>query len=110
MGVHSVTITTNTTTKICDITKPRDYHVWLATLGAKGTWGGTTLTWKWSVDGGVNLYPITTAPGSAVTSTNDDSFDVELGISQTNTPASLYAVTTGGTGASITVLAVDNRG
>lgn len=110
MAKTQTTISTATTTLIMDIVKRPEYYVYQATIGVTGTFGGTTLTYFWSPDGGTTKYPITSAPGTAVSSTAADSFNVQLGTGKNNSDKTqLYITSTGGSGISITVTIEDNN-
>ena len=105
-----VVITSATTTLICNIVKRPEYYTYQATIGVTGTFGGTAVTYFWSPDQGTTKYPITSAPGTAVTSTAADSFNIQLGTGKNNTDhVTLYATTTGGSGINITIAVEDNN-
>lgn len=105
-----VNITTATTTLIGKVVRRRDADIWRGALFASGTFGGTTITWFWSHDGGTTKHPITSAPGTAVSTSAADSFNIELGTGDKNSDkVNLYATTTGGTGINLTVGVVDNN-
>jgi hypothetical protein len=110
MKQSTVTVTSATTTLIGTAVKRRDSLVWKGTLGATGTFGGTAITWFWSTDGGTTKYPITSAPGTAVSTSAADSFNIELNSGSHNTDrVTIYATTTGGAGISLTIQLMDNN-
>ena len=106
----AVTIASATTTLIGIVKKQRGLDIWRGSIGVAGTFGGTTVTFSWSPDGGTTKHPITTAPGTSVSITAATSFNIELGAGDKNSDGILlYATTTGGAGISITVQVVDNN-
>lgn len=98
-------------TYIADIVKKRDFYQWFGTFYASGTWGGGTITYKVSVDGGTTKIPLKDASGSSITSNADDNFTVNLTaadkLSQTT---KLYLTMAGSTSPSVTVTLDDNNG
>lgn len=99
-------------TYICDVHRRRGATQYDATLFANGTFGGGTIAWLWSPDGGTTKQPIKDMSGTAVTSTAADSFNVQFGNTTTNAASDqikIYATLTGSTSPSITVGVIDNR-
>lgn len=109
----TTTLATNATAFIGTLHKPRALTQWSATFYAKGTFGGGTLSWLWSDDGTtVSLLPLTDYSGTAITSTANDSFNVNFGNgSLNNDQPKFYGTLAGGSSlASITFGYYDNQG
>lgn len=105
-------ITTNVQTYICDIHRRKDTWVYIVTLYAAGTFGGGTISWNWSPDGGTTILPIKSAAGTAITSTANDSFNVQFGNGDDILSANqlkIYATMAGAISPVVTVGAIDNR-
>lgn len=110
MANFRTTITTNSTTAICTITKPRALTEWFATLNAFGTFGGGTLAYSISTDGGTTKVPMKDMSGTLYTTTANDAVNVATGVSNHNGfDPIIYAVLSGATTPSITVDVLDNR-
>lgn len=90
---------------------PRSQGTWEATVKAFGTWGSGTIAWSQSDDSAcsstVALYDQSTPP-TAVTSTADDMFNVNLGIDRDNYTY-LCATLSDSTNPDIDVIVKDNR-
>jgi hypothetical protein len=80
------------------------------TMYAQGTWGGGTLTWKISFDGGTTLIPMLDMTSVAVTLTSDGSFDRTLGNgNRGGVDPLIYASISGSTTPSLTIGVLDNN-
>jgi len=107
--------------KVTTITADGDYAIatvhrrnqassYMATVNAGGTWGGGTITWKASFDGGSTKYTLKDQSGADVTSLANDMFNVNMGNGTTLTDAPiLYASMSGSTSPSLTVTVVENN-
>lgn len=111
MALYTSTITGNgNTIVISGSHRRRDATDLLVTILTSGSHGGGTIAWNLSPDGGTTLIPITTSPGSAVTTTAATSFNVGLGNSSANSQnLSIVAVMSGSTSPSVTVRAYTNE-
>jgi hypothetical protein len=75
-----------------------------------GSWGGGTLAYYLSPDGGTTLIPLKDLSGNAITSNADDNVNVNLGnSSHNNDRLQLWGKMTGGTSSNITVAVYDNN-
>lgn len=111
MTKYAVTVTANQDYYICDINKKRDFYEWFATLLAYGTFGGGTLTYKISPDGGATKITLKDASGTNVTSAAEDNFTMNLTGSANNGDApELYVTMAGSAGANVNVVVYDNNG
>lgn len=107
---HTQTLTTNTDYQIATVKRRDGAEAYMATINAGGTWGGGTITWKVSFDGGSTKFTMKDESGSDVTSTADDMFNCNLGNGGGLTDAPIiYATLSGSAGASIVVTLVDNN-
>ena len=105
-------ITANGDYYVADVNKKRDFYEWFGTFLAYGTWGGATVTFKISPDGGTTKLALKDASGTDITSTADDNFTVNLaGGAANNDAPKLYASVTNATGTtSLRVVLYDNNG
>lgn len=104
-------ITANGTYYIADVNKKRDLVQWFGTFFGYGTFGGGTIAWEISPDGGTTKLPLLDASGNAITSTTNDNFTSNLAGGADNFDApKLYAIVTGATSPSINVILFDNNG
>ena len=89
----------------------RELNNFIATILAYGTFGGSTLNFYLSPDGGTTLIPITPAPGgTAATLTANGMLQLNIGHPSTNSDLfGIYAQLTGGSGATVTVASYDNN-
>lgn len=87
------------------VVKAREYPTWKGLFFAYGTFGGGTISWKWSPVGSTaTVLAMEDYTGTAITSTANDSFTGEFATGSKNTDRlRLYASLAGSTGASITV-------
>ena len=89
------------------IDSPVPYY---ATVDANGTWGGGTITWTISYDGGTTFSPVKDLTGVSVTSSANDNFPIELGRKgYPQTVPQLCATMAGSTTPSVTVRLMDNN-
>lgn len=111
MAKTSITLTAqNTATKVCPVRKAREHWMWLGTLTAQGTWGGSTLAWYVSFDSGVTLIPIKDITDTLVSFTSNASINIQLGTSRNNTDEpQIWAELSGGSGANLTVSVFDGN-
>lgn len=100
--ISSTTFTTNTTTLLCQIVRPRGLMDWKLMVSVFGTWGGGTMTFQISPDGGTTK--ITLDDGSSTVSlTANRVIDIHPGSrAQNDPPLLLYGTLSGSTGASLT--------
>lgn len=109
MSRHTSTITADGDTLIASVVKPRGANNWMATIYAYGTWGGGTITWKVSTDGGTTKIPMKTISGTSMTSNANDEFGTNRGNPGKNTETTnLYATMAGSSTPSVTVDVDDN--
>lgn len=110
MAKYTATLTTNTSAYVCQVIKARQYDSWRGLFFAYGTFGGGTVAWQWSPDGGTTKLAMNDFNGNAVVSTANDSFfaDMETG-DKNNDKVNLYATLTGATSPSLTVGVYDNN-
>lgn len=110
MSKYTNTLTEDATVYICDVHRRRDAWSWIATLYAVGTFGSGTIAWQWSPDGGTTKLALKDFSGVALTSTSNDSFNVQMGTGKNLTDnIKIYATLSGSTGPSITVGCFDNN-
>ena len=110
MAKQLVNITATGSTQIGTIMRRHDADMWFATFFAYGTWGGTTLSWQWSPDGGSTLLAMKDLGGNAVTSTANDSFNSEFGTGKHNSDKiTLWVTLASGSGISLNVGFYDNQ-
>lgn len=105
---HEATVSATGNTYLCDIVKPQKADNWLATVIATGTFGGTTLTFGVSVDGGSTVTPYS-ASTYTLSAVGAFSFTPFGDSSANSNPLQLYAIATGGSGINIGVTVLDNR-
>ncbi len=110
MANFRTTISADTAgTAICTVTKPRTLSMWMATINAYGTFGGGTLSYSLSTNGGTTKTQQKDLTGVAYTTTTADTINMELGVANHNgAEPILYAVLTGSTSPSITIDVEDN--
>lgn len=107
MSKYSVTISSNGDYKIGVAKRPNNLDLYMATIMVSGTWGGGTIAWKVSPDGGTTKLTMKDASGTAYASTADDNFTINLGNGDTESPQ-FYASLTGATSPSLTITVFDN--
>lgn len=111
MSKYSVSVTADGDTFVADVNKKRDFYEWFGTFIAYGTWGGGTITYKISPDGGTTKIPLKDASGSSITSNADDNFTINLAAGAKNSDApKLYVTMAGSTNPAVTVVLYDNNG
>lgn len=110
MANFRVTLTGNTTgTLLCYITKPRALTEYFATLNAYGTFGGGTLSYGISTDGGATIVTQKDLSGVAYSATSNDTVNIMMGVANHNgQEPRLYAILAGSTAPSITIDVEDN--
>lgn len=87
----------------------RHQPMWDGTIWAYGTFGGTTLTYQSSPDGGTTKVDMKDQSGSTRSSTANDTFNLSLNTGAANSDLiPIYATATGGAGISITIDVYDN--
>lgn len=110
MARYSATLTSDSTVYLCDVNKKRDFRDWLATIIAWGSWGGGTITWQISPDGGTTKLALKDISGNSQTSAADDNFTIELGAGRNLTDApKLYATLAGSTAPILNIVVYDNN-
>lgn len=83
---------------------------YIATILVNGTWGGGTITFSFSKNGGTTKIPVKDLTGTTVTSTADDNVNISTGTSHINTvELTLWATLAGATNPSLTLDVFDNR-
>lgn len=110
MAKQVVTITATGETQIGTIMRRPDALSWFGTFFAYGTFGGTTVNWQWSPDGGTTFLPLKDLGGVAVTSTSNDSFNAQFGTGKNNSDhITLWVNLVAGAGISLKVGFYDNQ-
>ena len=110
MAKYTTVLSGNTTgTLIVKALKPRDLNYWCATLNAYGNFGGGTLSYAISTDGGNTLVILKDYGGATYTATANDVVPIgPIGTGSTNSDAPLiYAVLSGATAPSLTIDVMD---
>lgn len=83
---------------------------WIGTVFIGGTFGGGTITFQSSPDGGTTKIPETNLSGAAFSMTTAGSVQVSLGNADvTANQIKLYAVMTGSTSPTVTATVFDNH-
>ena len=83
----------------------------MASINAFGTFGGGTLSYSISTNGGTTKTQIKDLTGIAYSTTTADCINVQFGVANHNgSEPTLYAVLTGSTNPSITIDVLDNIG
>lgn len=100
------TVTADGTYCFQPLSTPSAWSPYKMTIFADGTFGSGTIAWNLYNGSGYQVLKDLT--GTAVTSTSDDSFNVDLGFSQNN-PAKVCAVLSGATNPSIVIGMYDNN-
>lgn len=96
-------------TAIVTCTKPRTLTEWMATINAYGTFGGGTLSYKISTNGGTTKVAMKDISGSSYSATADDVINVATGVANNNGKEPIiYAVLTGSTNPNIVIDVMDN--
>lgn len=109
MAKATQTITTNGDTLIGSLGSASEQPFAIATLFAQGTWGGGTITWKISYDGGTTLINIKDNNGVVMTSSANDTFNISTGMTnKASDVIKIYATLSGATSPSLTVGFFDN--
>lgn len=104
-------ITVDGTYPIVYVHKPRNATEWVATINAYGTFGGGTLSYSISTDGGTTKTQMKDLTGTAYSTTTADAINVILGVPSNNVAARqtiLYAVLSGSTSPSLSIDVLDN--
>ena len=102
----------NQSSQICEIRKTRrDASFYINTIYVQGTFGGGTLAFYVSIDGGVTKIPLTSSPGgTGITLTANGTIGNQFGHPAANTQtATMWATITGATSPSVTVVVDDNN-
>lgn len=114
MTNYTQSITANGSYKVVDAYRRCDANNYECTLFAfapttGGAWGGGSIAWKASYDGGATLVPITDLTGISITQTSDMSFKcyIDTGTVPQN-GTQIYAVMTGATNPVLSVGLCDN--
>lgn len=111
MSKYTNTLAADGTAQIAFVKKPRSLTDWLGTFFVTGTFGGGTLAWQWSPDGGTTKLALKDLTGTAITSTAADSFNGTMGTASKNGEEPiLYATLTGSTNPSLTFGVFTNEG
>lgn len=100
----------NTYKYLCTIRKKRDLVNWMGAMLAYGTWGGGTVTWYISPDGGTTKIPWKDISGNSYSATADDNFTTNWGRGSTNNDMpQIYVGIGAATNPSITIECYDNN-
>lgn len=110
MSKQVQSLTTNTSVFLGNVVRPRNFDEWKGLFFVYGTFGGGTVSWLWSPDGGITKLAMTDYTGTAITSSANDSFkaNFETG-SDNNDRIQLYATLSGGSNSNLTVGFYDNH-
>lgn len=110
MANYRTTISANTTaTAIVTVHKPRTLTEWVATINAYGTFGGGTLSYLLSTDGGVTKTTMKDLTGIIYSTTSADNINVNLGVANHNGyEPIIYAALSGATNPAINIDVLDN--
>lgn len=104
------TFTADGAKQIGVVHRRRDAPNFVATILAYGTWSSGTIAYSLSPDGGTTKVPLKDLTGSAITSSADDSVNVQLGNGSTNSDEiSIWGTLSGSSSPSITISFYDNR-
>ncbi len=108
---YTATINTqNTTVYLCTIKKKRDLGSWLGAMLIYGTFGGGTVTWYISPDGGITLIPWKDISGSTYVSKVNENFTTNWGNGSTNSDMPQIYIGIGtATNPNITIDCYDNN-
>lgn len=111
MAKYTTTLTAqNTYAYLCTIKKKRDLVNWEGYMLAYGTFGGGTVTWYLSPDGGTTKIAWKDISGNSYTSTADDNFATMWGRGSTNNDMpQVYVGIGAATSPSITIACYDNN-
>ena len=111
MAKYTATLTTaSASTFVCNVNKKRDFEFWQATFFAWGTFGGGTVNWLISPDGGITQIAMYDASGTPYTSTANDDFTATLGGGGAlGDQIQVYATLTGSVGATVNLAVFDNN-
>lgn len=115
MATTLTTLTANTAgTVIGYMQRNQSATEYVATLAAYGTFGGGTLSYAISPNGGTTLITLKTSAGSAYSTTSNDLIEYRGGTPTPYAPQSqgqeaLYAVLTGATSPNINIKVMDNQ-
>jgi hypothetical protein len=101
----------NTSVFICDIQIKRDgASEWFANAMASGTFGGGTVSFQISPDGGATKFtPHSDGTNVAATLTSAGLLNLRCGQTNTNTCLKLYATIGSATTPSVSITVADNR-
>lgn len=101
----------NTSTYVCDVNKPRTLNGWVGTAIATGTFGGGTVTWQGSVDGGTTKFDLRdNSSGSAASLTAAGMNNLFLGTPGSNLDTlKVYATIGTATNPSLVITLYDNQ-
>ena|SRR6185437_13184733 len=111
MSKYTVTVTGDGDFYIADVNKKRGLTEWLGTFNAYGTFGGGTITFKISTDGGTTKVPLQDYQGNSITLSANGNFNSVLGNASTNSGApKLYATMAGSSSPSVVVDLLTNNG
>lgn len=110
MAKFTTTLVANGTADLGYVHKRVDDYLWAGLVFAYGTWGGGTLAFKWSPDGGTTKINLPNTQNTAVSFSADNSArsDMLTGKNQSD-KIKIYAVLTGATSPSLTIGYYDNN-
>jgi len=110
MVKKSITMTTNTSTLLSQAKRSADKESYFGSIFATGTWGGGTMTFQASPDGGTTKVTLLDQSGAAVSLTANGMVNIELGSgSSTTDDIGIYANLSGSAGATLAVTIFDNN-
>lgn len=104
----------NTSVYVCDIHQPRGFDSWFANVMATGTYGGGTVTYNLTFDGGSTLIPFNQdGTATAATQTAAGALNIRCGFANSQAAstqiAKLYASVATATSPSLVITVLDNR-
>lgn len=110
MSIAKNTFTTDGTQLIGDVFKKDLHTIWTGLFFSHGTWGGGTIAWQWSYDGGTTKLAIKDNSGVPMVANADDSFTSDFvgGIANRDN-IQIYATLSGSTSPSLSVGFIDNN-
>ncbi len=95
---------------IAYVHRRRDAQTWEGTYNVTGSFGGGTLTFKLSTDGGTTKNPMQDASGNTMTLAAAGNFNTKVGSGSKNSDMpQLWITMSGSTSPAVTVDLIDNR-
>lgn len=110
MSIAKKTFSGDGTQLVCTVFRKEGNTPWRGLFFAHGTWGGGTIAWQWSYDGGTTKLEIKDASGVPLISSADDSFTSDfVGGLAARDNIQIYAVLSGSTSPSLSVGVIDDN-